>query len=42
MIGAFSDDDILSKTIKIKHILPDKSLEKGSGTGLLKDVYTSF
>ncbi|XP_072291357.1 uncharacterized protein [Eucyclogobius newberryi] len=42
MIGAFSDDNMLNKTIKIKRILPDKSLEKGSGTGLLKDVYTSF
>ncbi|KAJ0022572.1 hypothetical protein NQD34_014706 [Periophthalmus magnuspinnatus] len=42
MIGAFSDDDILRKTIKVKRFLPDNRLEKGSGSGLLKDVYTSF
>ncbi|KAJ0012742.1 hypothetical protein NQD34_017076, partial [Periophthalmus magnuspinnatus] len=42
MMGAFSDDDILRKTIKVKRFLPDNRLEKGSGSGLLKDVYTSF
>ncbi|KAK7893048.1 hypothetical protein WMY93_022200 [Mugilogobius chulae] len=42
MIGAFSDHDILSKIIKVTRISSDKSLEKGSGSGLLRDVYTSF
>ena len=42
MIAAFSDPDIMYKTLKVKRLLPDHSVEKGSGSGVVRDVYSSF
>ncbi|KAF3854508.1 hypothetical protein F7725_022563 [Dissostichus mawsoni] len=30
------------KTLKVKRLLPDHSVEKGSGSGVVRDVYSSF
>ncbi|XP_061576483.1 uncharacterized protein LOC133442491 [Cololabis saira] len=42
MIDAFSDPEILNKTLKVRRLLPDNSVEKGSGSGVIRDVYSSF
>ncbi|KAF3844212.1 hypothetical protein F7725_013553 [Dissostichus mawsoni] len=42
VIAAFSDPDIMYKTLKVKRLLPDHSVEKGSGSGVVRDVYSSF
>ncbi|KAL3973707.1 hypothetical protein ACER0C_024914 [Sarotherodon galilaeus] len=42
MITAFSDADILRKTLNVKRILPDNTEEPGTGSGILRDVLTCF
>ena len=42
MIEAFFDPEILNKTLKFRCLLPDNSVEKGSGSGVVRDVYSSF
>ncbi|KAM9717484.1 uncharacterized protein ACNS7B_021134 [Menidia menidia] len=42
MIEAFSDPEILNKTLKVRRLLPDNSVERGSGSGVNRDVYSSF
>lgn len=42
MIEAFSDSEILNKALKVRCLLPDNSLEKVSGSGVIRDVYSSF
>ncbi|CAI5686053.1 unnamed protein product [Oreochromis niloticus] len=42
MITAFSDEEILSKTLNVKRILPDTTEEPGTGSGILRDVLTCF
>ncbi|XP_057688452.1 uncharacterized protein LOC130913681 [Corythoichthys intestinalis] len=42
MIRAFSDPEILNKKIKIRRLLPHNSVEMGSGSGVVRDVYSSF
>ncbi|XP_035996096.1 uncharacterized protein LOC118563930 [Fundulus heteroclitus] len=42
MIEAFSDPEILNKTLKVRRLLPDNSVERGSGSGVIRDVYSSF
>ncbi|KAL4008656.1 hypothetical protein ACER0C_002508 [Sarotherodon galilaeus] len=42
MITAFSDAEILRKTLNVKHILPDNTEEPGTGSGILRDVLTCF
>ncbi|XP_049900229.1 uncharacterized protein LOC126390120 [Epinephelus moara] len=42
MIEAFSDPDIMNKTLKVRRLLPDNTVEKGSGSGVVRDVYSSF
>ncbi|XP_038147514.1 uncharacterized protein LOC119787622 [Cyprinodon tularosa] len=42
IISAFSDAEIMRKTLKVKRILPDNKEEAGSGSGILRDVLTCF
>ncbi|XP_057678137.1 uncharacterized protein LOC130907274 [Corythoichthys intestinalis] len=42
MIGTFSDPEILGKKLKIRRLLPDNSVEMGSGSGVVRDVFSSF
>ncbi|KAL4009633.1 hypothetical protein ACER0C_003485 [Sarotherodon galilaeus] len=42
MITAFSDAEILRKTLNVKRILPDTTEEPGTGSGILRDVLTCF
>lgn len=42
MIEAFSDPEIINKTLKVRRLLPDNSVEMGSGSGVVRDVYSSF
>ncbi|XP_026017406.1 uncharacterized protein LOC143421518 isoform X2 [Maylandia zebra] len=42
MITAFSDEEILTKTLNVKRILPDNTEEPGTGSGILRDVLTCF
>ncbi|XP_019210589.1 uncharacterized protein LOC109199728 [Oreochromis niloticus] len=42
MITAFSDAEILRKTLNVKRILPDNTEEPGTGSGILRDVLTCF
>ena len=42
MITAFSDAEILNKTLKVTRILPDNTEEAGSGSGVLRDVLSCF
>ncbi|XP_047212407.1 uncharacterized protein LOC124864186 [Girardinichthys multiradiatus] len=42
IITAFSDSDIMRKTLNVKRILPDNTEEAGSGSGILRDVLTCF
>ncbi|XP_041834214.1 uncharacterized protein LOC121635197 [Melanotaenia boesemani] len=42
MIVAFSNPEIMNKTLKVKRILPDNSVEKGSGSGIVRDSFSSF
>ncbi|KAM4698703.1 uncharacterized protein WCC33_014236 [Rhinophrynus dorsalis] len=42
MINAFSDPEILSKTLNIRRLLPDNTEEAGTGSGVLRDVICQF
>lgn len=42
MTEAFSDPEIMNKTLKIKRLLPDNSVEKGSGSGVARDSLSRF
>ena len=42
MITAFSDAEILNKTLKVTRILPDNTEEADSGSGVLRDVLSCF
>ncbi|XP_049459333.1 uncharacterized protein LOC125905423 [Epinephelus fuscoguttatus] len=42
MIEAFSDPQILTRPLEMRRILPDNSEEAGSGSGLLRDVFSAF
>ncbi|XP_047248883.1 uncharacterized protein LOC124884864 [Girardinichthys multiradiatus] len=42
IITAFSDSDIMRKTLNVKRILPDNTEEAGSCSGILRDVLTCF
>lgn len=42
MIGAFSDPEIMNKTLKVKRLLPDNSVETASGSGVVRDSFSSF
>ncbi|XP_051793651.1 uncharacterized protein LOC110945962 [Acanthochromis polyacanthus] len=42
MIEAFSDSQILTRPLEIRRLLPDHSEEAGSGSGLLRDVFSAF
>lgn len=38
MIEAFSDPEILNKTLAFRHLLPDSTVEKGTSSGVIRDV----
>ncbi|XP_023818529.1 uncharacterized protein LOC110016336 [Oryzias latipes] len=42
MIEAFTDTNILDKNLNIRRLLPDNSVEKATGSGVVRDVYSSF
>ncbi|KAI4802712.1 hypothetical protein KUCAC02_006291 [Chaenocephalus aceratus] len=42
MITAFSDAEILNKSLNVRRILPDNKEEAGSGSGVLRDVLSCF
>lgn len=42
MIETFSDPKILNKTLTFKHLLPDNVIEMGTGSSVIRDVYSSF
>ncbi len=42
MIEAFSDPEIMNKTLKIKRLPPDNTVEKASGSGVARDSLSSF
>ncbi|XP_038134767.1 uncharacterized protein LOC119779269 [Cyprinodon tularosa] len=42
IISAFSDAEIMRKTLKVKRILPDNKEEAGSGSEILRNVLSCF
>lgn len=42
MIEAFSDPQILTRPLEIRRLLPKKSEEAGTGSGLLRDYFSAF
>lgn len=42
VIEEFSDPEILNQSLWVRRILPDNSEEAGSGSGVLRDMYSSF
>lgn len=42
MIEAFSDPETLTRPLAVRRLLPDNSEEAGSGSGVLRDVYSAF
>lgn len=42
MIEAFSKPEIVNKTLKVKRLLPDNSVENGSGSGVVRDSFSNF
>ncbi|KAF3847310.1 hypothetical protein F7725_020338 [Dissostichus mawsoni] len=42
MITAFSDAEILNKSLNVRRILPDNKEEAGSGSGVLRDVLSCY
>ncbi|ROL43003.1 hypothetical protein DPX16_5556 [Anabarilius grahami] len=42
MISEFSDPETLTKQLEFRRLLPDNSEEAGSGSGVVRDVYTNF
>ncbi|XP_030597977.1 uncharacterized protein LOC115796683 [Archocentrus centrarchus] len=42
MIEAFSDPDTLTTQLTVRRLLPDNSEEAGSGSGVLRDIFSAF